>query len=135
MSLHEVRIGKEPIEAVTFSQLSKKKQESAELAAQIEAWEANGGKIEVAQSNQISVTNFNDSTDYQAEKARENNRKKCVKASMKSKFNPTAFESVYRSDANNDKFVFIVGKYISKQYDNINQAVNGRDFYRAKLER
>ena len=37
----------EPIEAVTFSQLKAKRQESAELAEQIAAFEAAGGEIDV----------------------------------------------------------------------------------------
>lgn len=106
-----------------------------ELQAQIDEFLARGGQVECLDisQKQANIT-FNYSSDEQGEKARENNRKKSLKASMKSKFNPTEFECVYHSDANPKKFVFIVGKYISRQYDRCDQAVNGRDFYRKKLE-
>lgn len=133
MSLHEVIKGREPIEAATYSILESNKIRAAEIEAQTQEYLAKGGKITGADDGEIK-TNFNGSGVNQADRARENNRKKCLKASMNAKFYPTAQGNIYHSDANKDKFVVIISKYISRQFDYIHQAVNHRDFYLRKLE-
>jgi len=136
MSLHEVRRGSEPIEAYTFSMIAKKKTESTEIDAQVQEFMARGGKAQqipvgvIAASNYVASEFGSHNAAAQFDQVRENSRKKCIRATMNSKFYPTAQDSVYHSDANRDKFVVIIGKYISKQFDRIDQAVSLRDFRR-----
>ena len=137
MSLHEIRMGNEPIEAYTFSMLGKKKIESEELANQVEEFIARGGRPQqipigvVAASDYIASEFGAHNAAEQFNQVRENSRKKCVRASMNAKFYPTNQDSVYHSDANREKFVVIIGKYISKQFNRIDQAVSHRDFMRS----
>lgn len=133
MSIQETMRGKEPVEAVTFSRSRIKRIERYLLERKIRVFLAKGGKITGADDGEIK-TNFNGSGVNQADRARENNRKKCLKASMNAKFYPTAQDNIYHSDANKDKFVVIISKYISRQFDYPHQAVNHRDFYLRKLE-
>lgn len=134
MSLHEAMKGQEPIHAVTYSILETKKLESDWLNEQVKNFVSSGGKIKqipvgvVAASNYIASEFGSHNAADQFDRVRENSRKKCRKASMNAKFYPTSFEHVYHSDANKDKFVVILGKYISKQFDYATQAVNHRDF-------
>lgn len=136
MSLHEIMKGREPIEAVTFSILETKKLESKQLEIEIEAYLASGKRISeiptgITSEHHYIPNEFNGQNNLSVfNESREISAKKCRKASMNSKFYPTAFESVFEADVNRDKFVVIIGKYISKQFDNIIQACNHRDFKR-----
>ena len=136
MSLHEIRMGNEPIEAWTYSIIDAKKAESEELARQTEEFLASGNKISLIPTGITSEDNyvpneFNGTNNAPVfDKSRDISARKCRKATMNSKFYPTAFESVYESDVNRDKFVVIIGKYISRQFDKASQAVNHRDFWR-----
>ena len=136
MSLHEIMKGQEPVHAVTYSILETKKLESKALDDEIEKYLSSGGSVKqipvgvVAASNYIASEFGAHNAAAQFDRVRENSRKKCQKASMNSKFYPTNQDSVYHSDANKDKFVVIIGKYISKQFDYIHLAVSHRDFRR-----
>ena len=55
MSLHEVIKGREPIEAVTFTQIGAKKRESAELEREVQAFLAAGGKIQTANNGEVAL--------------------------------------------------------------------------------
>lgn len=55
MSLHEVRMGREPIEAVTFSLLAKKKAEAERLEKEIQDFLVNGGKIQNLDIKQAAI--------------------------------------------------------------------------------
>lgn len=136
MSLHEIRMGKEPIEAVTFSLLESKKRESDKLQKQVDEFLSKGRRISsipigITSEHHYIPNEFNGTNNAAAfDDAREVSARKCRKATMNSKLCPTTFESVYESDINREKFVVIIGKYISKQFDNLIQAVNHRDFRR-----
>jgi len=134
MSLHEIMKGPEPIHAMTYSILETKKMESKAIEDKIEKYLSNGGSVKqipvgvVAASNYIASEFGSHNAADQFDRVRNNSRKKSIKASMHAKFYPTAFEHVYHSDASKDKFVVILGKYISKQFDYVEAAVKHRDF-------
>lgn len=136
MSLHEAMKGQEPVYAMTYSILETKKLESKRLESQIDEFLASGKRISeiptgITSEHHYIPNEFTGQNNVQSfDSKREVSARKCRKASMNSKFYPTAFESVYESDVNRDKFVVIVGKYISRQFDNITQACNHRDFKR-----
>ncbi len=137
MSLRDELMPKsQPIEAVTFSAIERKKIESAFLADQVEQFLAMGGKAQqipvgvIAASHYVASEFTAENAAPQFQEGRENSRKKCQGASMKSKDNPTGYDGIYHSDANKDKFVVIIGKYISKQFDKIEQAINHQTFMR-----
>jgi hypothetical protein len=134
MSLHEIRLGKEPIEAITFSLIEKNKAKSDELNNQVDEFIANGGKVKEIPVGVIAATKYianefsGENAAEQFDKVREVARKKRIRASMNAKFFPTNQDNIYHSDANKDKFVVIIGKYISKQFDYIHQAISHRNF-------
>lgn len=140
MSFQEVMRGSETIEAKTYSILETKKLESAALEREYQEFIASGGKPKQIPIGIIAASNYTPSefgagnAAEQRDRVRENSRKKCIKASMNAKFFPTSHDNIYHSDANKDKFVVIISKYISRQFDYIHLAVNHRDFYFRKLE-
>lgn len=141
MSIHEVMRGSDPIEAQTFARLEANKKISAALAADIEAFLSSGGKVtqcdpciesEVAIiKNEFTGLNESDTRAQKRAKAAQN----AVKSSMNSKFNPTNYKSVFKSDADPDKFVVIIGSHISKLFVTVAKAVNYRDMYNKKIGR
>jgi hypothetical protein len=136
MSLHEIMKGAEPIHAMTYSILETKKLESKQIESQIEEYLAKGNKISeiptgITSEHHYTPNEFNGQNNIKSfDSKREVSARKCRKATMNSKFYPTAFESVFESDVNRNKYVVIIGKYISKQFDNIIQACNHRDYKR-----
>lgn len=144
MSLHEELKNPEPREAFTFSRLSENKKLSEELERQMDEFLAKGGKIsqgkigELAQ-DRVLINEFTGQNDFdrrkQAQEKASEQSKKPKRGSMHSKFNPTAFEHVYRSSSDSSKFVGIIGKTASQELNLIQDARNWVDYQLRKLKR
>ena len=114
--------------------ISEAEKRRTEIEEQVNKFLIGGGAITnckpctMAQSNYIP-NEFDGRNDAEIRtKHRQEGAKILKKATMNSKFNPTSFANVYKSDADKTKFVVIIRQYISKQFKTAISAVNHRDW-------
>lgn len=103
--------------------ISEVEKRRAELEADINNFILGGGKMTYCEP--AKYCQYDD--DKKAAQRNEGERTP-KKATMNSKFNPTSFANVYKSDADKTKFVVIIRQYISKQFKTATAAVNHRDW-------
>ena len=118
-----------PVQLLSDAQRRRK-----EIDEEVAAYLAKGGKITECQSCVMAEAEylrneFTGANDAAVRtKQRETGANVNKKASMNSKFNPTSFPHVFKSDADKTKFVVIIKNYISKQFKNATAAANHRDW-------